>query len=243
MKETAAAGTYRKHSNSPMIIDFHTHTFLSDGELSPAELVQRAVAAGYRAIAITDHVGFANYQYVCEALLRECEVVNRAMPITALAGVEITHVAPRAIGALAERCRAAGAQVVAVHGETITEPVPPGTNAAAAECAAVDVLAHPGLLTTADAQVGRDRGLVFELSARRGHSAANGRVARICEEVGAKMVVNSDAHAPGDLLTESLVANVIAGAGLDGAHIDIIQRDNAQALLRQCRGVESEERS
>ena len=137
-----------------VIIDFHTHTFLSDGVLSPAELVQRAVAAGYRAIAMTDHVGYANYQHVCEALLRECEVVNRELPITALAGVEITHVAPRALGALAERCKAAGAQVVAVHGETITEPVPAGTNAAAAECAAVDVLAHPGLLTVEDANVG-----------------------------------------------------------------------------------------
>lgn len=219
-----------------MIIDFHSHTFLSDGVLSPAELVQRAIAVGYRAIAITDHVGYANYQYVCEALLRECEVINREMPITALPGVEITHVAPRALGALAERCRAAGAQVVAVHGETITEPVPAGTNAAAAECAAVDVLAHPGLLTPEDARVGSERGLVFELSARKGHSAANGRVARVCQEVGATMIVDSDAHAPGDLLTEQLVANIVLGAGLDQEQIETIGRKNPEALLKRCRG-------
>lgn len=217
-----------------MICDFHTHTFLSDGVLSPAELVQRAVAAGYRAIAITDHVGFANYQYVCEALRRECEVVERELPITALVGVEITHVAPRALGALAERCKAAGAQVVAVHGETITEPVPPGTNAAAAECGAVDVLAHPGLLTAADAGVGQARGLFFELSARKGHSAANGRVARVCQEVGAAMLVNSDAHAPDDLLTAGRVEKIILGAGLDPAHVDAIRRENPAALLRRC---------
>ena len=217
-----------------MIVDFHSHTFLSDGVLSPAELVQRAVAAGYKAIAITDHVGYANYQYVCEALLRECEVINRELPITALAGVEITHVAPRALGALAERCKAAGAQVVAVHGETISEPVPPGTNAAAAECTAVDLLAHPGLLTVEDACVGRERGLVFELSARKGHSAANGRVARVCQEVGATMVVNSDSHAPGDLLTEAVVANIVVGAGLDRAQIDLIREDNPAALLMRC---------
>ena len=217
-----------------MIVDFHSHTFLSDGVLSPAELVQRAVAAGYRAIAITDHVGYANYQYVCEALLRECEVINRELPITALAGVEITHVAPRALGALAERCKAAGAQVVAVHGETISEPVPPGTNRAAAECTAVDLLAHPGLLTEEDACVGRERGLVFELSARKGHSAANGRVARVCREVGATMVVNSDSHAPGDLLTEAVVANIVVGAGLDRAQIDLIREDNPAALLMRC---------
>ncbi len=217
-----------------MIIDFHSHTFLSDGVLSPAELVQRAVAAGYRAIAMTDHVGYANYQYVCEALLRECEVINRELPITSLAGVEITHVAPRALGALAERCKAAGAQVVAVHGETITEPVPAGTNAAAAECAAVDVLAHPGLLTVADARVGRERGLAFELSARKGHSAANGRVARVCQEVGATMIVDSDAHAPGDLLTESLVAEIILGAGLERTQVETIRQENPVALLKRC---------
>ena len=217
-----------------MIVDFHSHTFLSDGVLSPAELVQRAVAVGYHAIAITDHVGYANYQYVCEALQRECEVINRELPITALVGVEITHVAPRALGALAERCKAAGAQVVAVHGETISEPVPEGTNAAAAECAAVDVLAHPGLLTVEDAGVGRERGLVYELSARKGHSAANGRVARVCQEVSATMIVNSDAHAPGDLLTEDLVARIILGAGLDSTHIETIRQENPLALLKRC---------
>ncbi len=222
-----------------MIVDFHSHTFLSDGVLSPAELVQRAVAVGYQAIAVTDHVGYANYQYVCEALLRECEVINRELPITALAGVEITHVAPRALGALAERCKAVGAQVVAVHGETISEPVPPGTNAAAAECAAVDVLAHPGLLTVEDARVGCERGLMFELSARKGHSAANGRVARVCREVGAAMVVDSDAHAPGDLLTEELVAKIILGAGLDSTQIETIRQDNPAALLKRC-GIAAE---
>jgi len=37
------------------MIDLHTHTFLSDGELGPAELVRRAENAGYRAIGISDH--------------------------------------------------------------------------------------------------------------------------------------------------------------------------------------------
>ena len=37
--------------------DFHTHTFLSDGVLSPMELIRRAHVRGYRAMAVTDHVG------------------------------------------------------------------------------------------------------------------------------------------------------------------------------------------
>ena len=38
------------------VYDFHTHTFLSDGVLSPMELIRRAHDKGYAAIAITDHV-------------------------------------------------------------------------------------------------------------------------------------------------------------------------------------------
>ena len=35
--------------------DFHTHTTLSDGRLSPIELVRKAYAAGIRVLSITDH--------------------------------------------------------------------------------------------------------------------------------------------------------------------------------------------
>jgi putative hydrolase len=216
-----------------VLVDFHTHTFLSDGELSPAELVQRAVAHGYHVITISDHVGYANYQQVIEALLRECEVINVHQPIRALVGVEITHVVPQAIGRLAERCKSAGAQVVVVHGETITEPVPPGTNRAALECPAVDLLAHPGLLEPEDAYVGARRGAFIELSARRGHSAANGHVARICQEAGLAMVINSDAHAPGDLLTSRSAEKIARGAGLDQREVDRVLRRNPLLLLEQ----------
>ncbi len=36
-------------------IDFHTHTHLSDGNLSPQQLLDRATKAGIRTMAITDH--------------------------------------------------------------------------------------------------------------------------------------------------------------------------------------------
>ncbi|SVC01854.1 uncharacterized protein METZ01_LOCUS254708, partial [marine metagenome] len=44
--------------------DFHTHTFLSDGVLSPIELIRRAIAIGYKTMAITDHVGPGNLEFV-----------------------------------------------------------------------------------------------------------------------------------------------------------------------------------
>lgn len=37
------------------LIDLHTHTYYSDGELSPNELLKRAVSKGIKTISITDH--------------------------------------------------------------------------------------------------------------------------------------------------------------------------------------------
>ena len=54
-----------------MTFDFHTHSFFSDGVLSPIELIRRAHVAGYRAIAVTDHVGLANMEQVIREVARD----------------------------------------------------------------------------------------------------------------------------------------------------------------------------
>ena len=46
------------------MIDLHTHTVFSDGELIPSELVRRAEMKGCRALGITDHVDFTNVEFV-----------------------------------------------------------------------------------------------------------------------------------------------------------------------------------
>ena len=50
-----------------MLYDFHTHTFLSDGVLSPVELIRRAVSNGYTAIAVTDHAGLGDQERVLDS--------------------------------------------------------------------------------------------------------------------------------------------------------------------------------
>jgi len=47
---------------------------------------------------------------------------------------------------MVRKARRLGAELVVVHGETLVEPVPPGTNRRAIEAGA-DILAHPGLIT------------------------------------------------------------------------------------------------
>ena len=197
------------------MFDFHTHTFLSDGVLSPIELVRRAMKIGYRVMAITDHVGPGNMEYVLKTLVADCEMVNRRWDILALPGVEITHTPSEDIDYIAHECRKLGAKVVNVHGETITEPVIEGTNLAAVSSDHVDVLAHPGLITAEEAGIAARNGVYLEVSARRGHSAANGHVVATARAAGARMILDSDAHAPEDLLTREFAMKVARGSGLD----------------------------
>lgn len=195
--------------------DFHTHTFLSDGELAPTELIRRAIHNGYRVIAVTDHVGIGNVEYVVKTLVKDCAAASKRWDILALPGVEITYVPLEDIDAVARDARALGAKMVNVHGETVVEPVQPGTNLAALRSQHVDVLAHPGLITPDEARIAAERGIFLEISARRGHGFANGHVARVAHAAGARIILDSDAHAPGDLLTRDFAMKVARGAGLD----------------------------
>ncbi|NOY87501.1 MAG: histidinol phosphate phosphatase domain-containing protein [Deltaproteobacteria bacterium] len=213
------------------MIDLHTHTFASDGELLPSELIRRAVAAGYRAIGITDHADETNM----EDLVRRAVEASRAWKTTAeiqvIPGVEITHVPPGRIPELAAKARELGALLVVVHGETITEPVAPGTNAAAAGCPDVDILAHPGLISKTDAALAAENEVYLEITARSGHSAANGHVAFTGRASGASLILNTDAHAPGDLISMKMAETILAASGLDSGEGKTVFQ-NADRLLR-----------
>lgn len=197
------------------MFDFHTHTFLSDGVLSPIELIRRAIHAGYRAMAITDHVGPGNMEFILKTLIADCEMANSRWDILALPGVEITHTPSEDIDRLARECRRLGGVMINVHGETITEPVVEGTNLAAVSSRDVDILAHPGLITLEEAQVAAANGVFLEVSGRKGHGMANGHVVQTARAAGAKLILDSDAHAPEDLLSRDFAMKVARGSGLD----------------------------
>lgn len=194
-------------------INLHSHTFLSDGVLSPQELLSRAREIGHRGMAVTDHVDAGVVDRVVAEVAPACRAAA-AWDLVAVPGVEITHVPPHEIADVAAAARQAGAAIVAVHGETIVEPVPEGTNAKAVRCDDVDILAHPGLVTPGDARAAADHDVCLEISSRRGHSLTNGHVAEQARQAGADLVVDSDAHAPGDLLDQAAALDVARGAGL-----------------------------
>jgi histidinol phosphatase-like PHP family hydrolase len=65
----------------------------------------------------------------------------------------------------------------------------PGTNHAAVSCPHVDILAHPGLITSKDATLAQKHDIALEITARGGHNRANGHVIRIAEKTGCFLVV------------------------------------------------------
>jgi putative hydrolase len=154
--------------------------------------------------------------------------------ITIVPGCELTHCPAKKIGELTVLARKLGFAYVVVHGETIAEPVEEGTNAAAIE-AGVDILAHPGLITEKEVENARERGILLEISARKGHSLTNGHVARLARSTGAKLVLNTDSHSPSDLITDEEGRRIVCGAGLTIDDFTEMQK-NAQALVRKITG-------
>ena len=215
------------------MIDLHTHSLFSDGELLVSELVRRAEVMGYRYIGITDHADRSNLDLIIPRVVRAAEEINRYNRIQAVPGIELTHVPPATIGPLAAEGRKLGAQLVVVHGETIVEPVLPGTNRAGLE-ADIDILAHPGLITSEEAALAAQRSIILEISGRKGHSFTNGHVARVAQAAGASLMVNSDAHAPGDLLSQEMVEKIALGAGIEQRAFQQMIR-NAENLVRRRR--------
>ena len=210
------------------MIDLHLHTLFSDGALIPAELIRRLESLGYEAAAITDHSDSSNLDFIVPRIVKVSAELNKAQSVKVIPGVELTHIPVPMIASLVEKARSLGAKLVVMHGETIVEPVAAGTNHAALE-AGVDILAHPGLIDVKDAELAAEKGIFLEISARQGHSLANGHVFQCARQTGANLIINSDGHSPRDLLTDKFAKKVVMGAGMPS--------DAFNTLLNNSRGI------
>lgn len=203
-----------------MLYDFHTHTYMSDGVLGFAELARRCQKLGYNGLTIADHCDSANLEITVKQTVLFCQRASGHYgSMILLPGCEITHSPPDLIPSLVEKARESGAKMVLVHGETIVEPVIPGTNKAAIKAGA-DVLAHPGLIETEDAALAAESGTFLEISGRKGHCYTNGHVAKIARETGASISFGSDGHQPGDYPAPEQANRILKGAGLDDSEIE-----------------------
>ncbi len=206
------------------MFDFHTHTLISDGEFIPAENVRRAELCGYVMLGLSDHSDLATLPSQMPAVLLAARTENRnGGGMTVFPGTELTHVRPGQIGEAMRLARELGAAYVVVHGETLAEPVEPGTNRAAIEAGA-DILAHPGLISEEDAALAAERGVMLEISGKRGHSLANGHVARLGKKHGAGLIFGSDSHTVGEMPTRDFAERICLAAGLERADVEAMFR-------------------
>jgi histidinol phosphatase-like PHP family hydrolase len=176
----------------------------------------------------------SNIDLVVPRILKAAKELNRFQETFVIPGAEITHAPPGQIAELVREARNLGAALVVVHGESPVEPVAAGTNRTAIE-AGVDILAHPGFITEAEARLAAEKGVRLEITSRRGHGMTNGHVARIARVTGATLVINTDTHSPEDLITREQALKVLIGAGLEESHASGVLKNNEDLLgkLRQ----------
>jgi putative hydrolase len=215
------------------MIDLHTHTLLSDGALVPSELVYRAKFKGYTAIALTDHVDFSNIDFIIPRISRIVKELNNYYNINVIPGAEITYVPPELISKAVKLARKLGAKIVVVHGETMAETVPEGTNTRGILSGA-DILAHPGMLTAEDAALACKSGVHLEITTRRGHRDTNSRIAKLAKASGAKLVFNTDTHTPENLMCEQIIAETLSMSGISRDDF-IDMQNNSKKLLTELR--------
>ena len=158
-----------------------------------------------------------------------CKKLSASSGIIVMPGVELTHTPIKDMAELVSQARSLGARLVLVHGETLSEPVAAGTNKKALQCD-IDILAHPGLITQEEARLAAKKGILLEITTRCSHAYSNGHVVKMAKLAGARLVLNSDSHAPTDLMPPAAAEIIAQGAGLSKQDIAVM-RKNACSIV------------
>jgi DNA polymerase (family 10) len=195
--------------------DLHSHTNVTDGRADLETMARAAHAAGLLYLAITDHsksLAMSNGLDETRALehARAVRALNdRLEGITLLAGIEC-DIRPDGTMDLADDCLAALDIVIAsVHSAHNQEPQHMTDRLLRAiECPWVDVLGHPtGRIIlrrdpvradmTAVIRAAVNAGVALEINSQVDRLDLDDRHARQARDTGARLVISSDAHAPG----------------------------------------------
>jgi DNA polymerase (family X) len=199
--------------------DLHMHTTASDGRADAATMARAAQAAGLQYVAFTDHsraLSMANGLDETRALAHAAAI--RALNgrddlggLTVLAGIEC-DILPDGRMDLADDCLAALDLVIASAHSALQQDEAAMTDRLlrAIECPWVDVIAHPTgrlILKRDPARAVMDRvfaaaaaaGVALEINGQPHRRDLDDVLARRARELGARLVVSSDAHSPAAL--------------------------------------------
>ena len=213
--------------------DFQNHSTISDGALSPLELLAHARSIGVRGVVLTEHVYLTKVESIVEKILQAVESA-RGADVLLIPGAEVSLVPPDKIGEVAKRAKQAGAKFVTVHGESLMGGTPAGTNLAAAQSEFVDMIGHPGFMSKEATRYAAQNNIIIEISGRALHSLTNGHNVKMARQFGAKMLVNSDTHDPKDLMTPQRALDVARGAGMEEDEVFSALVTNVEEVLARC---------
>ncbi|MEO8522635.1 MAG: PHP domain-containing protein, partial [Acidobacteriota bacterium] len=217
--------------------DLHMHTTATDGRADAETMARAARASGLEYIAITDHsqaLAMAGGLDEARALAhaRDVRALNgRIDGLTLLAGIEC-DIRPDGSMDLAEDCLAALDLVVAsVHSALSQDPAQMTERLLAAiACPWVDILAHPtGRLLLRRQPYGFDvdrvfaaaaaAGVALEINCQADRLDLDDVHARRARALGARLVIDSDAHSPAALSGVSRGITVARRAWLEAGDV------------------------
>ena len=212
------------------MVDFHI--VLTPGEngngLNAASALHYAALAGLRFVGLVLRSGGENFSEVA-SLVAQVRRLGLYADVEARTGVELCHVPPALLPSAVQEARAAGAEIVLVHGETLADQVEAGTNFAAVEAGA-DILAHPGLVDAETAAFAAERGVALELTSCPRHALTNAHTASMALSSGCPLVRGSAATCASELTTRTLWPLVIKGTDVFGQTDD---KSNLMELLKK----------
>ena len=113
------------------------------------------------------------------------------------------------------------------------EEVEEGTNLAAVKSEYVDLLSHPGIISTEEAKLAAKNDIYIEITSRVGHSLTNGRVVETGRKEGVKFLINSDSHNYTNLYRGDFQKEVAFGSGLNLEEYDQIVNHNQKEFLKK----------
>lgn len=224
--------TWRINYARYIMIDMHLH--VGDGFLSPAQAMNLAQRAGYKAVALTLRGDVTIFDRLAP-LRVACKQYSLYAGIDAFAAIELVHIPPQLMSESVGLAREAGAQVVLAHGESPVGLAVQGTNSAAL-LAGVDILAHPGNISEEDAAVAAENKVYLELTGASGHAVSNALVAARAFSQGCGLVFGSNARSLHDFYDAPTSMNfenaLIRGACISSENVQRM-RSNLQTFMRR----------
>jgi histidinol phosphatase-like PHP family hydrolase len=213
------------------MIDLHTHTLLSDGNMLPLELARRAKVKGYRILGISDHVDVTTIENVAASILKLLKYAELHEGIRIVPGAELTH-CPAKTDRRADRHGTQARLLVRRRSRRDHRGARGGRDQCRGHRGGGR---HPRPSRPHHDErggSGEGPGVLLEITTRKGHSLTNGHVAKLARAAGAKLVINTDSHSPSDLVTDAEALKVVLGAGLGEEDFAAMQQ-NAEALIRK----------